>query len=87
MVYVAYYFIFCIATAITSWMYLFWPAVKQVKEEGVENNLMEHPVLGSIVYMAIAALTAPALFIILIVPSYSESYVNSMLEVLREENN
>ena len=87
MVYLAYYFIFCLTTALTSWYFLFWGALKAARFEGIENSLTLSPVLSSIAYTVVATITAPLLFVILLVPSFSDSYIQGMLKVLRDENN
>jgi len=87
MVYLAYYFIFCLTTALTSWYFLFWSALKAARLEQVENSLTLSPVLSSVAYIAVATITAPLLFVILVIPSFSDSYVQGMLKVLRDENN
>lgn len=79
------YFIFIVATSITSCWFLFWPRLQEAKTENISNPLVDNPGLSCLVYCCIAAIFAPVLFFILIIPSASESYMQGLDKIIKEE--
>lgn len=79
------YFVFAAATSVTSSVFLFWPALKDVIKAGVKNEFTNHPVISVIAYTFIAAVFSPVLFMVLMYPPAGQSYMQGLSKVLREE--
>jgi hypothetical protein len=82
-----YYFIFATATAITSCYFFFWPLLMEARDDNINNQLADRPVLSATVYTLIGIVIAPVLFYILLMPPAAESYVDGLRIIVREEKN
>ncbi len=79
------YVIFALTTSITSCAFLFWPTLKSVLSDKINNEFSQHPVLSVVAYTCIATIFAPVLFLVLIYPPATSSYIEGLSKVLREE--
>ena len=75
---IEYYFIFAIATALSCCYEFFWPAVKEARVLGIENEFTEYPKLSAFIYICISALIAPILVIPLVHTSSGERFRNGL---------
>lgn len=82
-----YYFVFAAATSITSCHFFFWPLIKKAQEDGVENSLVDSPLISAMVYIMVGLILAPVLFLILCVPQVAQNYTNGLDSIIREEKN
>jgi hypothetical protein len=79
------YFIFVVATSVTSWYFFFWRLVQFAKKKGIKSALTENALVSSLVYIGLGLIIAPVTFIILIVPSFSENYMRGIYSVICDE--
>lgn len=78
------YAVFCITTSLTTYIILAAPVLKRLSEEEPDNFIANQPVLAAFVFIVLATLVAPILFIPAIVPSFGETFKESLFESLKE---
>lgn len=79
------YIVFAIATGITSCIYLFWPIIRDARNDGVVNEITQHLKLSLLVYTCIATFFAPILFLVLMYPPAQQGYQAGLSKVIREQ--
>ena len=85
MTYLTIYAIFCLATAISALYEIFWPLLKSAMDKRIENDFTQSPYLSLFVFFGIMLLTAPFMFIILVVPGWHQNCYKGMSSVFHEE--
>jgi hypothetical protein len=81
----AYYFIFAVATSVTSCYFLFWQVLQSAIKKGISNHLTNRPALSVMIHLALGLVWAPVIFVILVVPSFSENYKLGMESVINDK--
>lgn len=79
-----YYLLFCITTSITAIYEIFWPAISAARKDGIKNEITEYPILSTIIFLVLNIIIAPALFLVIIVPSLHASAVAGINKSVRE---
>lgn len=79
------YFALAVATSIVSWLFMFWPLVREAISAGVNNDITRSPYLSSIVFIAINTIFAPVVLLIVFIPSMFESARAGMQRAINED--
>lgn len=75
---IEWYVLFCLTTAIVGIMQIYAPIHKKLKENHASNICTKAPILSNIVFLVFGIITAPILFIILMLPPVVEIFIESM---------
>lgn len=79
------FLVFAVATGVTSYIFLFRPVIKKAKLENINNEFTTYPIISGIIYTVIASIMSPILFVILLFPDLTASYLQGISKVIREE--
>jgi hypothetical protein len=69
MVYFYAYVAFALATSFSSLYEIFWPILRDAKQQGIINDFTDSPWLSSFVVFSVNIVLAPAIFFTLMIPS------------------
>lgn len=79
------YFAIAIATSIVSWLFMFWPLVREAISAGVINDITKSPYLSSLVFITINIIFAPIVVLVVFIPSMFESARAGMRRAINED--
>lgn len=75
-------FVLVIGTALISWYRFFMEPLQQAKFEGVENEFTARPFLAGAVFLCLAVVASPLLFLPTIIPSMGKAVRSGMASVI-----
>lgn len=78
------YLVFCLTTSFTAYILLINPVLKRLQLEEPDSYVAESPNLAGMVFIILATLVAPILFIPAIVPSFGEAFKETLFETLKD---
>lgn len=81
---IEWYAIFALTTGIMALVTVFNPILRKAQAQGVENPFTDNPLLTQVVYLAIATISAPILFLPLVVPSMNARFVVALEKSILE---
>lgn len=76
------YLIFCLTTSIMASIFILRPALTMVGIVEPLNPVIEYTWLTYIVFFCLSMLTAPALFMSVIIPSFGDRFKNTLAKSL-----
>lgn len=83
-----YYLIFVVATSIVSLIWIFSPVVNAIRTNFPESPTAQSPYAAYVSLILLAVITAPIMFLMIMVPSYTarfkESLYNEMVSKIQE---
>jgi hypothetical protein len=68
------YIIFALTTSITCCILFFLPILGEAKEEGIDNEFTQYPIMSTIVYIIISCIMAPFLIMPILFESKAEQF-------------
>lgn len=86
MVLIQIYFAFAFATAITAWWGFFKPSLDEARRKGVNNVMIESPILSSLIFIIITTILAPFVISALVSPLHGEYFRIGLQRVLEESD-
>ena len=75
---IEWYAIFALTTGIMALVTVFNPLLRKAQSLGIENPFTDNPLLTQVVYLVISVITAPVLFLPLVVPSMNVRFTNAL---------
>jgi len=84
MVLIEFYVIFAIATALTALAGIFWPLLREAKNKGISNTLVDAPVIASIIFVCVTLILAPFVVSSLIFPVHAEMFRVGLQRVVEQ---
>lgn len=75
---IEWYILFCVATTIVGATQIYTPVLKKLRKNHINDIVTKAPILGYTIFSIIAFITAPALFIVLVIPSIMDKFINDM---------
>lgn len=75
---IEWYAIFALTTGIMALVTVFIPLLQKAQDIGIENPFTDNPLLSQVVYFVIATISAPILFLPLVVPSMNTRFTNAL---------
>ena len=80
------YIIFAAATASSALYEIYWPLLKEARARGIVNDLTASPKLSCFVFWCIQFIIAPAVIVVVFVPSLSDAATAGLRKVIESEN-
>lgn len=80
------YIIFAATTASSALYEIFWPLIQEARASGIVNELTESPKLSCFVFWCIQFIFAPAVVVVVFVPSLSAAAAAGLRKVVESEN-
>lgn len=68
------YILFALTTSITCCILFFLPIIAEAKEEGIENEFTNYPIMSAIIYIIIGSIMAPLLVLPILFESKAEQF-------------
>ena len=81
---IEWYAIFALTTGIMALVTVFIPLLHKAKALGIENPFTDNPLLSQVVYLMIAIISAPVLFLPLVVPSMNARFTATLEKSILE---
>lgn len=75
---IEWYAIFALTTGIMALVTVFNPLLRKAQNLGIENPFTDNPLLTQVVYLAIATISAPVLFLPMVIPSMNARFTAAL---------
>jgi hypothetical protein len=85
MSFIAFYCLFALTTALSALYEVFWPVIKEIKNKHPKTMIGENWRTGLFTLFFGAVLFAPAIIVIVLVPSLSEKFRTTLYRSLIKE--
>lgn len=82
MEFLMYYAVFAITTALAALYEIFWPVIKEVRNNHPESLIGAHPALTAFSLTGFAVLVAPMIFLPCVVPKLGARFRHTLYEQL-----
>lgn len=79
------YFALAFVVALLTWVNYFWPTMREAYQKGVRNDLVESPVLGSLVFITITTLLAPFVLVTVFSSAQGEYFRLGLKRIIEED--
>lgn len=76
------YLLFSLTTAIVGLIRIYAPIHKKIKDRYVDNLINTSPVYAHLIFAALGFISSPLLFVVLMVPSIKDAFMNAMYDSL-----
>lgn len=79
---IEYMLIFCITTAIVGNITMYTIIHSNLKKKCPTSQVAHNPILGHILFFTLGLITAPFLFLVIMISSVKERFINTMVNSL-----
>jgi hypothetical protein len=75
---IEWYALFALTTGIMALVTVFNPLLRKAQAAGIENPFTDNPLLTQVVYLVLSVISAPVLFLPLVVPSMNARFTATL---------